>query len=146
MSTPASPSNKIELFSQAMQDAWGYGVPRYEAVPAVHPLNLISPSSSKRTNATFGGHAASSGPERLEMHPRDAQARGLGDGTRVRAWNDLGEVRADAQGHRRGAHRRGLHAQGHLAGHQRHRSGEQRVDQPRSAPTSPTAPVTTIPL
>ena len=89
---PATPSGKIELFSQAMHDAWGYGVPRYEPVPAVHPLNLISPSSSKRTNATFGGHAASAGPERLEMNPRDAHARGLADGMMVRAWNDLGEV------------------------------------------------------
>ena len=89
---PATPSGKIELFSQAMQDAWGYGVPRYESVQAAHPLNIISPSSSKRTNATFGGHAASAGPERLEMNPRDAQARGLADGMAVRAWNDLGEV------------------------------------------------------
>jgi anaerobic selenocysteine-containing dehydrogenase len=26
------------------------------------------------------------------MHPEDARARGLADGTRVKVWNDLGEV------------------------------------------------------
>jgi len=28
----------------------------------------------------------------LLMHPDDAAARGLADGARVKAWNDLGEV------------------------------------------------------
>ena len=72
---PATPSGKIELFSQALEDEYGCGLPRYRPVEANHPLNLISPSSDKRTNATFGGCGLSAGPEELEIHPRDAAAR-----------------------------------------------------------------------
>ncbi len=89
---PATASGKIELFSQDLETQFGYGVPRYEAVPATYPLALISPSSSKRTNATFGGQAESRGPERLEIHPVDAAARGIEQGDRVTIWNDLGKV------------------------------------------------------
>lgn len=89
---PATASGKIELFSQDLETRFGYGVPRYEAVPASYPLALISPSSSKRTNATFGGQPDSQGPECLEIHPLDAAARGIGQGDRVTVWNDLGEV------------------------------------------------------
>ena len=53
---------------------------------------LISPSSSRRTNATFGGCDASSGIERVEMNPRDAQRLNLEDGQTVRLWNDQGAV------------------------------------------------------
>ncbi len=90
--TPATPSGKVELFSDALQQAWGYGLPRYDPVPATFALNLISPSSSRRTNTTFGSHHASAGPEWLEMHPEDALARGLTNGETVRVWNELGEV------------------------------------------------------
>jgi anaerobic selenocysteine-containing dehydrogenase len=30
--------------------------------------------------------------QRLEMHPEDAQARGIADGDRVRVWNDRGSL------------------------------------------------------
>ena len=94
---PGTASGKIELFSQEMQDRYGYGVPRFEAVPANLPFNLITPSSSKRTNTTFGGDEASQGIEVLEIHPDDAAARGISDGNLVRVWNDLGEVVLRAQ-------------------------------------------------
>lgn len=90
--TPGTASGKIELFSQDLETRFGYGVPRYEEVAANYPLALITPSSSKRTNATFGGHAESQGPERLEIHPKDAAARQIAQGTRVKVWNDLGAV------------------------------------------------------
>nr|HPU53780.1 molybdopterin-dependent oxidoreductase [Burkholderiaceae bacterium] len=89
---PGTPSGRITLYSQDLQDRFGYGVPRYEPVPADAPLMLISPSSSRRTNATFGSDPASQGPERIELHPTDAAVRGIADGDRVRAWNRLGEV------------------------------------------------------
>ena len=99
---PATPSGKVELFSEAMQQRYGYGVPRYEALPgtgsaqrsdeAAPPLMLISPSSPKRTNATFGDCAHSAGSEVLEIHPHDAGARGIAEGDAVRVWNALGEV------------------------------------------------------
>lgn len=70
----------------------GYGVPRYEPIERDLPLVLISPSSDKRTNATSGGCAASDGPEIVEMHPRDAAARGLKSGELVVVYNARGEV------------------------------------------------------
>jgi anaerobic selenocysteine-containing dehydrogenase len=90
--TPGTASGKIELFSRDLEDRFGYGLPRYEAVSGKHPLILITPSSSKRTNATFGGHAESQGPEHLEIHPDDAAARAIREGDKVRLWNDLGSV------------------------------------------------------
>lgn len=89
---PATPSGKVELFSDDLEARFGYGVPRYEPVERSAPFVLISPSSSKRTNATFGGCAASKGPEVLEINPDDAAARGVKDGDRIKLWNDLGEV------------------------------------------------------
>lgn len=93
---PGTASGKVELFSAAMHERYGYGVPRYEAFQApsndVSSLMLISPSSNKRTNATFGGCADSEGVEVLEIHPQDAQARGIAERDPVRLWNAMGEV------------------------------------------------------
>lgn len=89
---PGTASGTVELYSDDLERRFGYGVPRYEAVVDTLPLMLISPSSSKRTNTTFGGGAASAGLEALEIHPRDAAARGLTDGDEVRVWNALGET------------------------------------------------------
>ncbi len=89
---PATASGRIELFSQDLEDRFGYGVPRYEPVAQDLPFALITPSSPKRTNATFGGCAASQGPEIVEMNPSDAAARGLSDGDRVAVWNERGRV------------------------------------------------------
>lgn len=90
--TPATGSGKIELFSHDLEARFGFGVPRYDPVAKDLPFTLISPSSSKRTNATFGGQAASQGLEVVEMHPKDAEARGLLDGATVEIWNARGAV------------------------------------------------------
>ncbi|MEZ5660189.1 MAG: molybdopterin-dependent oxidoreductase [Burkholderiaceae bacterium] len=95
--TPATASGRIELRAQALESAWGYGLPRYEPTHGDAPLMLISPSSSRRTNATFGSHPASAGLERLEIHPDDARARGIADGAIVRVFNALGEVHLKAR-------------------------------------------------
>ena len=89
---PATASGRIELYSAEYEARYGFGVPRYDPVPQDLPLTLITPSSSKRTNATFGSDPASVGPELLEMHPRDATARGLQDGAIVMVWNARGAV------------------------------------------------------
>jgi anaerobic selenocysteine-containing dehydrogenase len=94
---PATPSGKVELFSEALQQRFGYGVPRYDALhnggpDQVTPLILISPSSSKRTNATFGGCDESDVVEVLEIHPDDARARRIAEGDAVRVSNARGEV------------------------------------------------------
>lgn len=89
---PATKSGKIELYSADMEEKYGYGVPRYEAVKHTLPLALITPSSSKRTNATFGSDPASQGLEVVEMNPADAQQRGLIEGDKVVLWNDQAKV------------------------------------------------------
>jgi len=89
---PATPSGKIELYSQALEDRYGQGVPDFQLLPEGPPLIIVTPSSDKRTNATFGGTSQSDGMEILEMNPDDAAERGLEDGMTVRVWNDLGEV------------------------------------------------------
>jgi len=89
---PETPSGKIELFSQALEDEYGFGVPRFEQAVQDRKFVLISPSSSKRTNATFGGCADSQVAEVLEMNPADASDLQLENGCTVLVSNDLAEV------------------------------------------------------
>ena len=89
---PRTPSGKVELASSYLEQKYGARLPDFRAVEDRYPLALISPASDKRTTSTFGGLPASAATPPLEMHPRDAQARGLRSGARVRVWNDLGEV------------------------------------------------------
>jgi anaerobic selenocysteine-containing dehydrogenase len=89
---PGTRSGKIELFSQELQDRFGYGLPRFEPVPQDFPLVVISPSSDKRTNATFGSADASKGQEQVEINPKDAATRQIADGQTVRVFNARGEV------------------------------------------------------
>ncbi len=94
---PGTASGKIELFSRDLQDRFGYGLPRFAPVPQDLPLVVISPSSDKRTNATFGSAEASRGQERVEINPKDASARGIVDGQTVRLFNARGEVHLTAR-------------------------------------------------
>ncbi len=94
---PATPSGKIELYSAELEQQYGFGVPRYDPVLKDRRFVLISPSSSKRTNATFGGCAESGGIEILEMNPADAGSLQLADGCNVVVSNDLGEVSLQLQ-------------------------------------------------
>jgi anaerobic selenocysteine-containing dehydrogenase len=89
---PGTASGKIELFSKDLEDRFGYGLPRFEPVPRAFPLTIISPSSSKRTNATFGGCSPSDGQEEVEIHPTDAESRGIGNGDTLRVHNERGET------------------------------------------------------
>ena len=87
---PSTPSGKIELYSQDLEHRFGAGVPRYQTISSRFPLQLITPSSDDRTNATFGGVKASQKVEDIEIHPIDADARGIKDGDLVSVHNDLG--------------------------------------------------------
>ncbi|MGF1529485.1 MAG: molybdopterin-dependent oxidoreductase [Candidatus Competibacterales bacterium] len=89
---PRTPSGRVELVSEAMDQRFGYPLPRYEPVASDYPLALVSPASELRVSSTFGGLPASGEAPPLEMHPVDARARGLTDGQPVRVWNALGEV------------------------------------------------------
>ena len=89
---PKTPSGKVELASDNLGDRFGARLPSYTPLASGYPLSLISPSSDKRISSTFGGVKACDATPALDMHPDDAQARGLKDGATVRMWNDLGEV------------------------------------------------------
>jgi anaerobic selenocysteine-containing dehydrogenase len=89
---PRTPSGKVELLSAYLGEKYGQPLPGYRPYGSAYPLTLISPASDRRITSTFGGSRSSDETPPLEMHPEDARARGLADGTRVRVWNDLGEV------------------------------------------------------
>ncbi len=89
---PKTPSGKVELLSGYLGDKFGQPLPGYRPYESPFPLLLISPASDRRITSTFGASRSSGGPPPLEMHPEDARARGLADGTTVKVWNDLGEV------------------------------------------------------
>jgi anaerobic selenocysteine-containing dehydrogenase len=89
---PKTPSGKVELESAVLGSRYGSPLPTFRPIASTFPLALITPASDKRTTSTFGGLAANDATPVLEMHPSDAEARGLRDGAWVKVWNDLGEV------------------------------------------------------
>jgi anaerobic selenocysteine-containing dehydrogenase len=89
---PKTRSGKVELASSYLGDKYGQLLPEHRPYLTPYPLLLISPASDRRITSTFGGLASSAETPPLEMHPEDAEARGLQAGTVVRVWNDLGEV------------------------------------------------------
>ncbi|MFS4580258.1 molybdopterin-dependent oxidoreductase [Phaeobacter sp. C3_T13_0] len=89
---PATASGKIELFSDGYEARYGFGLPRYDPVPRSAPFVLITPSSAKRTNATFGDQPPSDGAEVVEMHPQDAASENLCDGDILEIFNAQGVV------------------------------------------------------
>ena len=89
---PATPSGRIELFSPDLEERFGYGLPRYEPATRDRPFTIISPSSAKRTNGTFGNCALSDSLEDVEINPADAEPRGISDGDVLRVHNELGET------------------------------------------------------
>ena len=89
---PKTRSGKVELASSYLEHKYGARLPSFRPLESRFPLTLLSPASDKRTTSTFGGVAEREATPALDMHPADARSRGLGDGERVRVWNDLGEV------------------------------------------------------
>ena len=89
---PGTASGKIELFDQVLEDQYGFGTPRYAPVEKNLPFTVISPSSRKRTNATFGGDPSSAGAEEVEINPDDAKAYNVEDGIFITLSNQKGSV------------------------------------------------------
>jgi anaerobic selenocysteine-containing dehydrogenase len=104
-----TPSGRCEFVSERLGAAGadplpGY-VPPYESArsdPELarrFPLAIISPPARNFLNSTFVNVASlrdTEGEPALEIHPQDAAARGVSDGTRVRVFNQRGsfELRA----------------------------------------------------
>ena len=89
-----TPSGKIELFNRSQPHPLPcYLPPHGEGDP--FPLRLMTAPTPFALNASFYEQEelrAKQGGMLLQMNPDDAQARGLVDGGRVCAWNNLGEV------------------------------------------------------
>ena len=89
---PGTPSGKIELYSEPLEREYGQGLPQYRELQSSRRFILVSPSSEKRTNSTFGGLEGHDSDLMVEMNPDDAESLALHDGESVRLYNDLGDV------------------------------------------------------
>ncbi len=89
---PRTPDQKVHLFPEHLERESPDGLYRYREATEdeAYPLTLISPATEKTINSMLGElrtRAAS-----LQMHPVDADRRGLSTGDSVRIFNALGEV------------------------------------------------------
>jgi len=104
-----TPSGKVEFHSEALAAAGQDGIPAY--VPPAesrwteaarrYPLEFLGRKADNYMNSTFAnleGHRKMEARtrQRLEIHPEDAEPRGIKDGDEVRVWNDRGELRLSA--------------------------------------------------
>ncbi len=104
-----TPSGKIEFYSEALaaqgldplpvfvpavESRWSEGAKRY-------PLEFLSRKNDNYMNSTFAnldGHRKMEArtSQKLEIHPLDAEARGINDGEAVRVFNDRGLIHLTA--------------------------------------------------
>ncbi len=89
---PQTSDGKVHLFDDELDATAPMGLYAFQPDPATerHPLTLISPASERTISSSLGELPRSD--VKLQMHPSDAEPRGLADGDSVRVFNDLGEV------------------------------------------------------
>jgi len=101
-----TPSGKCEFFSERLAaqglDGLPDHVPNHEAVGTSkhYPLAMISPPARNFLNSTFVNVKSLrdiEGRPLLEIHPQDAAARGIAEGSVVRVFNGRGSYRCHAQ-------------------------------------------------
>ncbi|WP_042429333.1 molybdopterin-containing oxidoreductase family protein [Comamonas granuli] len=101
-----TPSGKCEFFSQRLADQGLDGLPDYlpnheaAGTSKQYPLAMISPPARNFLNSTFvnlQSLRAIEGRPLLEIHPQDAAARGIQDGSVVRVFNGRGSYHCHAQ-------------------------------------------------
>jgi anaerobic selenocysteine-containing dehydrogenase len=105
-----TPSGRCEFYSerlakQGLDPLPGYVAPYENPVSAPElarrfPLAMISPPARNYLNSTFVNVRSlrdAEGEPRLEIHPRDAAARGISDGDRVTVFNDRGSLELKAR-------------------------------------------------
>lgn len=104
----ATPSGRCEFFSASEAAAGRDPLPRYTPphedpqtrpdLAAKYPLQMVSPPSPTFMNSTFVNIDSLRPPEpELDIHPRDAAARGIIPGQWVRVHNDRGHFHARAK-------------------------------------------------
>lgn len=101
-----TPSGKIEIFSKALWDMNDHeeipAIPKYisswegpeDPLTEKYPLQLIGWHYKRRCHSTFDNNKwlEEAGPQVMWMNERDAAARNIKDGDRVKIFNDRGEV------------------------------------------------------
>ncbi len=106
-----TPSGKCELYSETLAELGLDPLPAFEPAPESpagapelarrYPLALVAAKTALHfLNSSYGGierHLKGEREPLLEIHPEDAEARGISDGGLVRIFNDRGEVRARAR-------------------------------------------------
>ena len=101
-----TPSGRCEFFSARLaaqgMDGLPDHLPNHELAgsDARYPLAMISPPARNFLNSTFVNVQSLrtiEGRPLLEIHPDDAQARGIADGSVVRIFNDRGSYRCHAE-------------------------------------------------
>ncbi len=105
-----TPSGKLELYSQQLEAQGLDPLPGYvperesaEGNPERHSrfsLQLVSAASHYFLNSSFANlptHRRLAGPAEVEIHPTDAEARGICEGEMVEVGNDRGAYRARAR-------------------------------------------------
>jgi len=105
-----TPSGKCEFYSESLKleglDPLPDYLPPYESadgspeLAARYPLAMISPPARNFLNSSFVNIESLRAAERephLDIHPVDAEARGVADGALVRIFNDRGSMQARAR-------------------------------------------------
>lgn len=94
---PLTPDRKIHLVPEPLDQEAPHGLYAFQEDPGTErfPLALISPSTGRTISSTFGQLVRDQAA--LEIHPRDAEPRGIATGDVVRVWNELGETRVAAR-------------------------------------------------
>jgi anaerobic selenocysteine-containing dehydrogenase len=90
---PRTPDRRVDLFPESLERESAVGLYRYipESVDSRYPLALLSPATDRTISSTLGELVTKDAE--LVMHPLDARTRGLEEGTDIRVFNGLGEVR-----------------------------------------------------
>jgi anaerobic selenocysteine-containing dehydrogenase len=103
-----TPSGKVEFYSRRAQDLGLDPLPDYIApqedtrseLARRFPLAMISPPARNFLNSSFvnvQSLRASEGEPWLDVHPADAAARGIADGSYVRVFNERGSLELRAR-------------------------------------------------
>jgi anaerobic selenocysteine-containing dehydrogenase len=93
----ATRSGKAELYSESLRERGHDPLPWAGSIPEGNGLQLISGKALHFLNSGYSNmerHRRRAGELFVEIHPDDAQARGVATGELVRVWNERGEVQA----------------------------------------------------
>jgi anaerobic selenocysteine-containing dehydrogenase len=101
----ATPTGKVEFYSEVLAAEGADPLPafvpntesRWGSAAKTYPLELLGRKNDNYMNSTFAnldGHRKMEArtAQKVEIHPQDAQSRGIADGDRVRLFNDRGSL------------------------------------------------------